>query len=166
MYEDPIIKKYLDLIRQHGPKELKGFYVGDPELIPESNLPAVIISKDATEVRKYDNQRDEHAIEFVLTVVTDIRDRAKIENFNLQGVNQLYDIIEGREDETLRLKTTAILDILRRYYDVDNEHNLTTDVATVTRADYGISIDRRAENSLAVEATVRFVAHFIQQHNA
>ena len=46
-YEDPILKKYVELIKA-GVPELKSFYYGDPIRVPKSNLPTLIISKTNT----------------------------------------------------------------------------------------------------------------------
>lgn len=160
-YKDPIIKAYTDLIKANT-NIFKAFYIGDPIRVPISNLPALIISKNETRIGKLSNAEDEHGIAMILTVITDIRADIKDDKEFAPGINSLYNIIEGRESDTLKLKTDSILHILRNNLVVDAAKNLRTDLTTITRADYGMTIGKRAPDMWAIEAQIEFVASFIQ----
>ena len=160
MYEDPIIKKYLELIKASVP-EIKFYYQGDPVRIPKSNLPAVILSKSQTQVSPLTNAEDAHQLSLILTVVTDVRDERNDEHEMTPGIAQLYDIIEGRENTTYALKAKSILNILRTNQIVDAAYNLRTDLGTITRADYGLTIGKRSEG-YATEGQVEFIATYSQ----
>jgi hypothetical protein len=167
IYQDPIIKKYIDLIKSVvGNDFFKGIYYGDPIRIPNSNLPALIISKDETRVSNSleggDSATDAHFIALTLTVVTDIRDELNDDKSIAPGIARLYDIIEGREASTLQLKTKSLLHILRNNIFVDTALGLRTDLGTITRVDYGLTVGKREQEAWAVEAQVEFIAHFTQ----
>lgn len=160
-YTDPIISKYIDLIKANT-NIFKGFYIGDPMRVPMSSLPALIISKNETIAGKLTNAEDEHGIAMILTVITDIRADVKDDKELAPGITSLYNIIEGRESDTLKLKTDSVLHILRNNLVVDASNNLRTDLTSNTRVDYGMTIGKRAPDMWAIEAQVEFVASFIQ----
>lgn len=167
LYQDPIITKYIDLIKSVvGEGFFKGIYQGDPIRVPQSNLPALIISKDETRVSNAfdggDSANDAHMIGLTLTVITDIRDQLNDDKSIAPGVAQLYDIIEGREADTLKLKEKSLLHILRNNILVDTALGLRTDLGNFTRVDYGLTVGKREQEAWAVEAQIEFVAHFIQ----
>lgn len=160
-YEDPIIKKYIDLIRSKT-SVFKVYYQGDPLQVPASEKPVCIISKRDTIASTFNNAQDEHLVALSITVITDIRKEfSTAEDIQkaVAGIASLYDIMEGRTS-TYALKTTSILGILRGNINVDLANNLRTDLSTVTRVDYGTT--QRGEGEWSIEARVDFVAHFVQ----
>ena len=163
LYRDPISKKYIDLIVGIvGEGFFKGIYYGDPIRIPVSNLPALIISKDETRIGNITNTEDQHLMAFMITVITDIRNDINDDKAIAPGTASLYDIIEGREEDTLKLKTKSLLHILRNNVDVDTSLGLRTDLGSITRADYGLTIGKREIESWAIEASIEFIAQFTQ----
>lgn len=161
-YTDPIIKKYRELIEEAMPGVFKSFYQGDPLRIPKSSMPALIISKSQTRVAPHTNAEDEQEIALILSVIVDLRDEIKDEKELTPGIAQLYDIIEGREDTTYKLKTKSILNILRTNISVDTAYNLRTDLGSITNVNYGLTIGKRALDSYAVEGQVEFMATYTQ----
>jgi hypothetical protein len=163
-YEDPVIKKYLDTIKGIIGDTIKTYYIEDPIRIPSSNLPALIISSSETRVAKSTNIEDEHGMSFILTVITDIRQDIQDDKSVAGSKRKLKDIIEGR-DSNYKLKTNSILHILRTNINLDVAKNLRTDLTTVTRVDYGITVGKRQPEAWGIEAQVEFVAEFIQLRN-
>lgn len=161
MYRDPILKKYADLIDDNCNK-FKEIYYGDPIRVPKSKLPALILEKTETRAGVISNAEDEHGIQITLTIITDIRREIGGESDLAPGISQLYELIEGRESDTLKLKTDSLLHILRNNVLVDSSSGLRTDLGSVTRVDYGMTIDKRAEGHYAIEAGIEFVASFRQ----
>ncbi len=159
-YQDPIIKKYIELIKG-STKLFKSFYYGDPVRVPASGLPALIVTKLDTRVSKLTSAEDLHEVHISFTVVTDIRDTISDEKTMVAGTNSLYNIMEGRNDN-YTLKEDALLNILRHTIDIDTAYNLRTDLNTVSSVDYGMTIGKRGESSFAMEAVVNIVAHFNQ----
>ena len=163
MYQDTIIKKYIDLISATN-KEIKMFYQGDPVKIPNSALPCCIISKRATAVGQITNSQDEHEVGLNITIVTDIREELSTDNdgANLApGIAKLYELVEGR-DANYKLKADSILNILRTNQLVDSANNLRTDLKTTTRIDYGQTLRQRNPAMWSVEARVEIIVNFIQ----
>lgn len=167
IYKDPIITKYFDLIKATvGEGFFKYYFQGDPIRVPITSLPAIIISKDETRASNAldggSNVEDTHLMALSLTVITDIRDEIKDEKSIAPGTAKLYDIMEGRESDTLKLKTKSLLNILRTNVDVDTALGLRTDLGSITRVDYGLTVGKREQEAWAVEAQLEFIAHFTQ----
>ena len=162
-YADTIITKYIDLIKA-STGEFKVFFQGEPIRIPASMLPCCIISKRETLVGPHTNAEDVHSVGLTLTVITDIRSElstADASENTVAGIAKLYDMVEGRNAD-YTLKSTSILDILRSNPLVDATYGLRTDLATITRVDYGQTLRDRAPEMWSIEAQVNFVAHFTQ----
>lgn len=163
-YQDSIIKKYLTLIEDNT-EGVRGFYNGLTSKIPRSQLPAIMISIETTEVDEFSNIEDEHRVNLVLTYIGDIRD--SIEDSHLiTTLSEVLDALVGREEETsatpYALKTTSILHILRHNLNVDSSNNLRTDVGSVTVVTPGEISPGRFPGMYSTEGTVRFQAHFTQ----
>lgn len=161
-YIDPILKKYTDLITTAMPGVFKVTYQGDPIRVPASSLPALILSKTATAMAPLTNAEDAHEMSITINVIVDLRDEIKDDTTITPGVSRLYDIIEGRDDATYALKAQTILDVLRKNVVVDQALNLRTDLGSITRADYGLTVGKRAPETYAVECQVEFVCTFSQ----
>ena len=161
-YQDPIITKYTEMIKAAMPGVFKTFYQGDPIRVPKSSIPALIISKSQTRAAPTTNAEDEHEIGLVLSVIVDLRDEVTDDQQLTPGVAQLYDILEGREEATYKLKTTSILNILRTNILVDAAYNLRTDLGSITNVNYGLTIGKRAQDTYAVEGQVEFIAQYTQ----
>ena len=161
IYSDPIIQQYISLIKTNT-DAYRRFYQGDPIRVPQSFLPCCIISKTETRIAPITNVEDRHEMQLTLTVVTDMRAEIRDEKDIAPGTARLYELIEGRDADTLQLKSDAILDILRGNLLVDATLGLRTDLETITQAEYGLTVGKRAEGQWAVEASVSWIAHFIQ----
>jgi hypothetical protein len=163
MYDDPIISKYIELIKANN-GEIKTYYQGEPIRIAASLLPCCIISKTGTNVGPITNAEDAHELGLRITIITDVRSELSSEESNtaiVKGVATLYDLMEGRNAD-YSLKDTSILDILRGNIDVDVANNLRTDLGSVTRVDYGLTLRDRAPEQWTIEARLDFTANFSQ----
>lgn len=163
MYQDPIIQKYIDLIKA-GNRQLKVFYQGEPTRIGASVLPCCVISKRQTRVRHFTNAQDEHEVGISIRIIVDIRSELSTSENDekvIAGIAKLYDMVEGRNAD-LTLKDTSILDILRTNELVDATYNLRTDLASITIVDYGETLASRNPVEWLIEARVDLVAHFVQ----
>jgi hypothetical protein len=161
MYTDPILSKYIDLIKAHN-GEIKTYWHGDPIRIGASQLPACIISKTGTNVGPLSNAEDGHEIGLRITIITDVRQDLSSEESNakiVEGISSLYDLMEGRNAD-YTLKDTSILDILRSNITVDAANNLRTDLGSLTRIDYGVT--DREPGVWTTEARLDFTADFSQ----
>jgi hypothetical protein len=159
-YKDPILKKYANLI-EGATKAFKQIYYGDPIRIGVSSLPALVLAKIDTRVGNMTNQEDMHQIRISLTVVTDVRDTINEDKTMVSGVNALYDLMEGRNAD-YTLKSTSLLYILRHSVELDPGKNLRTDLNSMSRIDYGMTMGKRQENSWSIEGTLELTANFTQ----
>jgi hypothetical protein len=162
-YQDPIIQRYIKLIKDNHGDTLKGFYEGDPIKIPASMLPCCIISKNQTRAGQINSADDAHDIWLTITIITDIRQDLSTQDIAqiAPGVSSLYQIVEGR-DSNYKLLTNSILNILRTNQLLDVANNLRTDLTSVTRVDYGQTLRQRNPEMWSTEARIEIVANFIQ----
>jgi hypothetical protein len=159
-YQDPIIAKYIQLLKAHAGGAIKEFYQGEPIRIPSSNYPCALISKRETRVGPISNAEDQHEIALSITIIADVRNDLSTESGAknaVAGIATLYDIMEGRNAD-YTLKDTSILDILRSNLEVDAGQNLRTDLGSITRVDYGTTLRDRAQEQWSIEARVDYVA--------
>lgn len=161
MYVDPILKKYADIITAAN-KEIKMVYYGDPIRIPASSLPALVIAKIDTAVTNHSNVEDLHRMRISFTVVTDVRDTIADDKTMVAGVNAMYNLMEGRVAGTYVLREDSILNILRTNVELDSAQNLRTDLDSMTRVEYGMTVDKRSEAGWSIEGAIEVTAHFIQ----
>ncbi len=161
IYEDPIIKKYIDLIKTNTGGKIKGFYNGLIGSIPASMLPAIMISIEKTEVADLSNVEDEHRISLMLTYVSDIRPTLE-DSTLITKLSDVLDNLVGRNAD-YSLKSTSILYILRNNLNIDASNNLRTDVNSFSVVTPGEIASGRFAGSYSVEGTIRFNAHFIQE---
>jgi len=159
--QDAILKKYAELITSKS-KAFKRVYFGDPIRIPTSSLPALILAKVDTRVSNFSNAEDMHQIRLSFTVVTDIRNTITEDKEMVAGVNDLYNLVEGRDETTLELLPTSLLYILRHNAELDVAHNLRTDLDTMSTVSYGMTMGKRKEEAWSIEAMVELVANFTQ----
>lgn len=161
LYQDPILKKYADLIKSQT-NVFKRIYFGDPIRIGASEYPALILAKVDTTVSNHSNAEDEYQIRISMTIVMDVRDTISDDKEMVKGVNSLYNLVEGRNADDYTLKPESILNILRHNVELDSGKNLRTDLSTQSRVDYGMTINKRAPESWGIEATIEFTTNFIQ----
>ena len=104
---------------------------------------------------------DEHSVRISLTVVSDVRDTITDDKTMVSGTNALYNIMEGRnEDYTLKLD--SLVYILRHNVEIDTGHNLRTDLKTMSRVDYGLTMGKRKAEAWAIEGSLEITANFSQ----
>ena len=160
LYKDPVLEKIITLINADDNAEIKTFFYGDPIFIAKSDLPCLIASKDITEIGDASNAEDYHKMTIVLTLVIDIRKFFDETPKNIHvGFQKLYDMFEGR-DADYTLKSTSIVDILRKNHNLTNNANIDMEVPMIV--DYGFTIGKRGENTWAQEANLSFNVYFNQ----
>ena len=161
-YRDPIISKIMEIVSAAMPNTFAVMYQGDPIRLLSSDLPALIISKTMTRVGKHNNADDEHEISMTMTIVTDIREELGGPEELVPGVAQLYELIESRNTNDYSLQSNCILHILRSNIELDTAKNLRIDLASITRNDYRLTLNKRAQDSYALEGEIQFIVNFIQ----
>lgn len=158
MYKDPIVQKILDKFEDEGPQELKGhYYNGDVTDVPKEELPVCSLAKDNLIVEPASNMEDEHRISLVANVIIDWTQDLN-RDFNIvAGSQQLYDLMEGRNDD-YTLKPTSLLYILRKYQKLDTNLWLSVGQGERVNGDYGLAEGRRGPGIFSLEGVLRFNA--------
>jgi len=160
---DPIIKKYFDVIKAATGSAFKSYYYGDPIRIPNSSLPALIGARRSSRTSTASNAEDIHRITLVFTVVSDVRNDIQDDKTMTAGNARLYDLIEGRDESTLQLKSSSLLGILRKQaLELDPAHQLWGDIDSPTQIDYGLVANKRANPSWSIEGAITTVASLVQ----
>lgn len=160
-YEDTIVKKYLDLIKNNV-GGIKSFYNGTCVQIPLSKLPMVMIDITDTEVTEFSNTEDQHIVSLVLTFIADMRKEISAAQLIEAGFGKVLDVLVGRTSN-YSLKTNSILYVLRHNLNIDTNNNLRTDVGSITIVTPREVATGRMPGYWSVEGTIRFKAHFIQE---
>ena len=160
IYEDPIVQKYLDLIKSKV-GGIKGFYNGTLYQIPLSKMPLVMLDIEGVEVSEFSNVEDQHIVSLVLTFVADMRKDTTAAQLLEIGFGKVLDVLVGRSSD-YALKENSILYVLRNNLDIDASNNLRTDVGSITVATPREVATGRMPGFWSAEGTIRFKAHFIQ----
>lgn len=160
-YNDPIIQKYLDLIKDNR-SDIKRFFNGIVTKVAASECPCIMIGIDNLEINDFSNVEDEHRINLILTLVTDVRrnfaDTVRIDD----GISKVVEILTGRESD-YKLKNESILNILRNNVSIDTTNNLRTDIGTITAVTPKEVAIGRMPDYWSAEGSIKFQAHFIQE---
>lgn len=159
-YKDPVITAYINLIKANT-NAFKAFYYGDPIKVPASNLPCCIISKNITEMTEFTNAEDEHNMQLMFTVITDLRQDISDDTTFVPGTNSLYYILEGRNDD-LTLLNSSLANILRHNVDLNQNLKLYTDVGSKTKISYAMTIGKRQAGFFGIEGSITIVAKLVQ----
>lgn len=160
LYKDPVLAKIFENIAGAN-SDIQSYHYGDPLFLPKSELPALIGQLDNTEVSDLSNAEDQHRLNYVLTLVTDIREffgETNPDNIHV-GYQLAQKIIEER-GANYELASTSLLDIIRNNAELGN--NAHIDTTNVTLAEYGFTLGKRGENNWAWEANIQLSVYFSQ----
>lgn len=154
MYQEPILQKLIDTLNAEGPAKLKNrYYIGDPLLVPESQLPICFISKDTTTINNDTNADDRHAVAVVINVVCKFTDKLNQRAMVQAGVDTLYELCEAREAD-YSLRAGSIAYTLRKYQTLDSSNQLYIAADSDLVVDYNISPPER-RGMFTSEAIIR-----------
>ncbi len=160
-YSDPVLAKLETVIDVADGGFFVSYWQGDPLLIAKSDLPALIMTKEGTEIGDASNAEDYHRQNIVLTAVVDIRKYLGDTPTDIHvAAQKLYDVIEGRNASDFTLKTTSLIDILRTNHNLGNNANI--DLQTPMRVEYGFTRGKRGEGTWSWEAWVTVPVYFVQ----
>lgn len=162
-YRDPIIEKYLDLLKDNLGSKIRKYFNGIPSIIAQSECPAIAIGIERTEMKPYTTEEDEHRISLVLVLITDIRESLS-NNYRMdQGISQVLDIFMGRNSD-YTLKSNSIAKIIRDNRNIDLTNHLKTDVGSISIITPKDVVQDRINGYWTAEGTMRFQAHYYQSY--
>lgn len=133
---------------------VRSFYVGDPFIIPESQLPCIMINPIKTETTVLDNQRDSHTHTIEVSLIIDARKYFNATPATMVGTEFLMDTMEG-ETSAGAIDTPTILGVLRSNLDLGTNRF----IQNVSSIDY--SVRRRTEELITLEAISSLTIEYI-----
>lgn len=153
------MKKSIELLKTKLEAKLTGrvkaFYIGDPYILPESVLPALIINPVRTDTDVIDNQRDSHMHYIDVLIVTDARRYFNSNPNEMTGSSFLMDTMEA-ENTDGSLNESSVLGVLRKQM-----NNLGTNrfINNIESIDY--TLRKRAEDLITLEAIAHISVEYL-----
>jgi len=135
--------------------KVKSFYIGDPYILPESVLPAILLTPVRTDTNIVDNQRDSHIHYIDISLVIDARQYFGVNPKEMVGTSFLMETMENElTDGTL--DPSSVLHILRK-----NMQNLGTNryIQNIESIDY--TVRKRSEDLITLEAIAHISVEYI-----
>lgn len=159
-YRDPVIAKIIAVLNASGPVKLKNrYFQGDPVVVAKSQLPAVFISKDKTNIGNDTVSEDFSRMPMVLNVVYDLtRDFGQAFD-NIDSATAVYEMLEARNPD-YSLRSDSIAAVLRHNQQLDA--HLYIDFDKDLELDYGVSIGKRGDGIFTVEGVCKFEVYGYQ----
>lgn len=156
-YKDPISELLISNFRSEGLASIKEYYNGDVYTVPREDLPVLYVVKDATRIAPADNRNDETRTAYVIGVIYNYTEDIDTSSELVAGVNSLYEIVEGRDENTLDLKTNSLAYILRKHLTLADDTWVDIGAGAALEIDYGIGIEKRGRGIYSLEAMIRCV---------
>jgi len=153
------MKKSIELLKTKLQAKLTGrvkaFYTGDPYILPESVLPALIINPVRTDTDVLDNQRDSHIHYIDVIIITDARRYFNKNPNEMTGSSFLMETMEN-ENTDGTLDDNSVLGVLRK-----NLNNLGTNrfINNIESIDY--TLRKRAEDLITLEAIAHISIEYL-----
>ena len=161
-YRDPILKAIIDMLEVDGPAKLAGHYIyGDTLAPPKSALPVVAVSRDDTNISSGGTMEDVHKQSIVMAVIVDYTSDFNTSFDLTRGTNQLYELIEGRDEDRVLLPNTIAYALGKNQKLSPNLFISINDDGL--KIDYGLGVEKRGSNIYSVEGIIRFGVEFTQQ---
>lgn len=152
IYQDYILKKIVDLIKASN-NQIRTYYYGDPLILPAVNYPALMISYEGGSSAPSDTVNDRQEENIVITVAVDARADFEKAPDQVAGINTLYDIVKGRDDNG-NLKASSIMYILRHNQALST--NLFIDLGSGTQTQFPKEVLVRGQEKFTREAYIKF----------
>ncbi len=143
-----VLNKLKDLFEANLKGVVKGVFLGDPILIPESYMPCLIIDPVKSEIDIADNARDFYTHQIDIKLVQNALTQIDKVPSEAVGTTYLVDTMEG-EDSNGDLLSTSIVGILRDNMTVATNIFLENTLSV----DYGIN--KRTSDFITIEGSVR-----------
>jgi hypothetical protein len=127
--------------------KVKGFYIGDPWLFPESVMPCIVIAPIRTEVDALDNQRDKYLHIINVSLIVDARQYFDATPNTMVGTIFLMDTMEG-ETAAGAIDNKSILGLVRANLNLESNRF----IENISNVDY--TVRRRSEELITLECSV------------
>ena len=134
--------------------KVKGIYIGDPWILPESAMPCLMISPNRTDTDVADNQRDIHTHFIDVSLVIDARQFFDATPETMVGANFLMETMEN-ETSTGEIDPSSLLGVLRDNLDLGTNRF----IQNVSGIDY--TVRRRTEQLITLESVMHIQVQYI-----
>lgn len=158
LYEDPILRKVMDLLNASGPRELRGRWtIGDSINIPKGILPHGFIAMDNTSHSYAANSEIRTQFNVVISVAVDMLAEFNKPTDRSDSHEQVIALLEKR-NEDFTVAEDSVLGCLLKHRDLDENENLSIDVGDEGdfELDYGIGTEKRGAGIVTAEGILRF----------
>ena len=160
LYKQTVAEKILELIKDAFGDNFKLYRVGDPIILGQSNLPAILVTESAVEVAQDATGYDGLIHSLTIQVVYNKKDEMgrPIEGNTLDTILDNY--VYGRDPATDEYSEQSILGVLRRNFTLDNmtvQQEVTVRKTLVTRP--------QDAEEITAEATIEIEVHELQPVN-
>lgn len=136
----------------------RGFFLGDPQLIGKSSLPAIVVEESADRTTVDYTQMDTVTKTIIVKVIFDKRDDYGASDTVDTTFAKIRDIIDGRDPLTGQYLPKTLKSILRTGYTLSNEDQPTPGGPQPYVVDQDLSIryylEQRPENTYTQEGRV------------
>jgi hypothetical protein len=134
--------------------KVKGFYVGDPWMIPSSSMPCLMICPNRTETNILDNQRDTHIHYIDISLVVDARQFFDATPEKMVGTVFLMDTMEGElSDGTI--DSASVQGVLRDNLNLSSNRH----IQNISSVDY--TVRRRTEELITLEVVAHLQVEYL-----
>lgn len=133
---------------------IKNFYIGDPIIIPESSMPCISISPNATAVDVADNVRDIRTHTIDIALIIDARQYFNKTPNEMVGTTFLMELM-SKENSDGTIDPSSILGIIRDNLTLSTNRFMGNEVSI----DY--TTRRRTEDLITLEAVATIRAEHI-----
>ena len=157
MYEDPLLRKIVDLMNAHGPKKLRGRWtIGDSLAIPAGLLPHAFVSYEGESISDIANGMLRNNSVVIISVAVDMKREFNQPTDRSDAHEQVVEFISAKEPATCKIRSDSILGVLRAHQDLDVEHNIYIEAGSETTVEYGIGLEKRGSGIVTAEGVLRF----------
>ena len=143
-----IVDTIIDLLKAQFNDVFKAYYFGDPIMIPESEMPCIVVFKKSGAVEFGYTGTDENTEEIYIQVVTNKKDELGNPASEYAMQRQLMELVEGRDNTTGEYLDNSIMGVIRKNSTFGNKI-----INQVVRPEY--IIDMRGNDTFTNECSIR-----------
>lgn len=156
MYNDPILKKIIEILNLYGPKKLKNRWTtGDVLSIPKGAFPRGFVAYSSENISDIAAGMLRDNAEIVLSVVVDATAEFNSPTTRADSHEQVIGAIAGKNAD-YSFKADSVVGCLRAHQDLDVPQNLFIEVGSETVIEYGLGLEKRGPGVVTAEGVMRF----------
>ena len=156
MYNDPILKKIVEILNLYGPVKFKNRWTtGDALSIPKEALPRGFVAYSSENISDIAAGTLRDNAEIVISVAVDATKEFSSPTTRADSHEQVVEAIAGKNSD-YSFKSDSVVGCLRAHQDLDVEQNLYIEVGSETTIEYGLGLEKRGPGVVTAEGVLRF----------